>query len=188
MLTLHVGGLRRIDGVCNMKINKEGDNNMETKYFLHRIQEENGSVSKGIEVHDTLDSAILSYWGRMKLAFNANPNIHYVSCKITDTNGAVIAPYKFTWKGNTSLFKDKYFMHYIRLDGETFTKNIDVCDSFNQAIASYAAQMEYGYNNPNHPNVSFVSCLVEDQYGAIMTPYNGTWKLPEPEPEPEPEE
>ena len=56
---------------------------MIEKYFMHRIQKENGSFSKGIEIHDTLDSAILSYHGRMKLAYGANPAITFMDCKIT---------------------------------------------------------------------------------------------------------
>ena len=56
---------------------------MDHKYFMHRIQLESGSFSKGIEIHDTLDSAILAFWGRMKLAYDASA-ITFMSCKITD--------------------------------------------------------------------------------------------------------
>lgn len=33
------------------------------KYFMHRVQRENENYSKGIEIHDTLESAILSFFG-----------------------------------------------------------------------------------------------------------------------------
>ena len=75
---------------------------MEQKYFLHRIQIEHGNVVKGIEVHDTLDPAILSFWGRMKLGYNnpQHPNLILVSCKITDMNGNIIEPYNMIWQKN----------------------------------------------------------------------------------------
>ena len=153
------------------------------KYFMHRIQEENGSYTKGIEVHDTLDSAVLSFWGRMKLAYGASA-VTFMSCKITDSNGNVIRPYDLTWLANPET-ENQYFLHHIRLDGETFTKDIDICASYDAACASYATQMEYGYNNPRHANVSFVSCEVVNKRGEVMLPFNGTWVKPEPEPEPE---
>ena len=56
-----------------------GGTKME-KYFMHRIQKENGVFSKGIEVHDTLDAAKLSFWGRMKLAYGNKAGITFVHC------------------------------------------------------------------------------------------------------------
>lgn len=148
------------------------------KYFLHRIQKENGNISKGIEVHDTLDSAVLSYHGRMKLAYGGNPAITFMSCKITDGSGAVVRGYDEAYNAEDG--DNTFFMHYIRLDGETFTKGIDVCASFDAAKASRHAQMEYGYNNPNHATVSYVSCMITDMGGTIMLPE--TWeKQEEPE-------
>ena len=154
---------------------------MEKKFFLHRIQSENASFSKGIEVHNDLNSAIRAFWGRMKLAYGAS-NVNFMSCQITDTDGNVIKPYDMTWKAD-SVTAAVLFMHYIRLDGETYTKGIDVCNSFDAARASSAAQMEYGYNNPNHQNVALVSCMITDMGGAVMAPYNETWHIPDPEPE-----
>jgi hypothetical protein len=145
------------------------------KYFLHRIQKENGNISKGIEVHDTLDSAVLSYHGRMKLAYGGNPAITFMSCKITDGNGNVLPEYNEAWKSEDG--ENTFFMHYIRLDGETFTKGIDVCASFDAAKASRHAQMEYGYSNPNHAIVSYVSCMITDMSGTIMMPE--TWEKQE---------
>jgi len=157
---------------------------MIEKYFLHRIQIEGGSFAKGIEVHDSLDSAILSFWGRMKLAYGANPNITFMSCKITDGSGNTVSPYNLTW-GGTDEPENRFFMHHIRLDGETFSKDIDICETFDLARSSYAACMEYGYNNTRHPNVNFVSCQITDMSGSVMLPFDETWVKPEPEPEEE---
>jgi len=162
---------------------------MDEKFFLHRIQKENGTFTKGIEVHDTKDAAILSFRGRMKMGYNnpQYPNLTFIHCMITDINGNVIAPYDRAWKkeGETD---QSYFMHYIRLDGDTYSKDIDVCQTFDASRYTYEAAMEYGYNNPKFPNVALVSCVITDMGGAIMKPYDETWRLPDPEPEPpEPE-
>ena len=159
---------------------------MTEKYFLHRIQEENNAFSKGIEVHDTMDAAVLSFWGRMKLAYGGNPAITFMSCKITDVNGAAVTPYDLTWNANEE-YENKIFLHHIRLDGENYNKDIDICESFDAARAAFAAHMEYGYNNSKHPNVSFVSCEITDRSGTVLQPFAETWVKPEPEPEPEPE-
>ena len=159
---------------------------MTEKYFLHRIQEENNVFSKGIEVHDTMDAAILSFWGRMKLAYGGNPAITFMSCKITDVNGAAVAPYDLTWNASAE-HENKIFLHHIRLDGETFSKDIDICASFDAACAAFAAHMEYGYNNPRHADVSFVSCEITDRSGTVLQPFAKTWVKPEPEPETEAE-
>ena len=157
---------------------------MVENFFLHRIQKENNEFSKGIEVHDTLDSAVRAFWGRMKLGFNnpSYPNMTFVSCKITDGSGNTVAPYDMTWKkaqeeGNT------FFMHHIMLDGETYSKNIDVFDDYDAACCSFAATMEYGYGNPAHPHVTFVSCEITDINGMTLDPFNETWNAPEAEPE-----
>ena len=159
------------------------------KYFLHRIQKESGAFSKGIEIHDTLESAVLSYWGRVKLAYGKSPAITFMSCRITDGSGNVVGKYNMKWKTEEE-DENKFFLHYIRLDGETFSKDIDILDSFDTARADFAAQMEYGYENVRHPNVTFVSCCITDLFSGEVTLANETWELvvePEPEPEPEPE-
>ena len=155
---------------------------MDHKYFMHRIQLESGSFSKGIEIHDTLDSAILAFWGRMKLAYDASA-ITFMSCKITDIDGNVIAPYDMTWKAD-GVTIEVLFLHHIRLDGDRYTKDIDICNTFNAARASFAAHMEYGYYNPNHSSVELVDCMITDAGGAIMKPYDKNWRIPDPEPEP----
>jgi len=155
------------------------------KYFMHRIQRSNGSFQKGVEVHDTMDSAILAFWGRMKLGYGKTDN-DYVSCKITDENGNVVMPYNMTWKQESEQEENKYFLHHVYLDGETYNKDIDVLDSVDDAYGNFAAMMEYGYNNPVHPKVSFVSCFITDLLSGGMIMMDATWKKPnEPEPEPE---
>lgn len=159
---------------------------MVEKFFMHRIQEENNVFSKGIEIHDTLDAAILSFWGRMKLAYGGNPAITFMSCKIKDAAGNVVAPYNLTWSANANN-GNKFFHHHVRLDGKTFSKDIDICETFDAARSDFAACMEYGYNNTKHPNVSYVSCEITDRSGSVMIPFDKTWQKQEEEPEEEQE-
>ena len=156
------------------------------KYFMHRIQKINGEFTKGIEIHDTLDSAVLSFWGRMKTAYGGS-DATYVSCKIENASGGVVAPYDMTWQKEVVEQENKFFFHHIKLDGENFDKNIDVCDTFDSARTAYASAMEYGYNNTKFPNVSLVSCEITDMSGLVLTPFKETWIKAEPEPSPEPE-
>ena len=155
---------------------------MVEKFFLHRIQQDNGAFTKGIEVHNTVESAILAFWGRMKLGYNnpSYPNLTFISCKITDGSGNVISPYNLTWQKNPEE-ENAFFMHHIRLDGETWSKDIDVCADFDSARSAFAAAMEYGYNNPVHANTTFVSCEITDRSGSVMLPFDETWNKPEPE-------
>ena len=161
---------------------------MENKFFLHRIQEENGTFTKGVEVHDTLDSAVLSFWGRVKSAYNnpSFPEMEFVSCKITDSTGKTVLPYDMTWWKNPTDV-NTFFLHYIRKDGENYVKGIDALSSFDAARSGFAAAMEYGYNNSKFPDVSLVSCEVTDRSGLVMTPFAETWVKAEEEPEPEPD-
>jgi hypothetical protein len=152
------------------------------KYFFHRIKAEGTVFNKGIEIHDSLDSAIRAFYGYWTYAFNNAPSVTLVSCRVTDGSGAVVDKYDMTWlKEGTA--GNKFFMHYIRHDGETFAKNIDIFDDFDAAKGAFGAQMAYGYENPSHANVDFVSCQITDMYGATCEPYNDTWNKPEPEPE-----
>ena len=155
---------------------------MMEKYFFHRIKAEGTVFNKGIEIHDSLDSAIRAFYGYWTYAFNNAPSVTLVSCRVTDGSGAVVDKYDMTWlKEGTS--GNKFFMHYIRHDGDSFAKNIDIFDDFDAAKGAFGAQMAYGYENPNHANVDFVSCQITDMYGATCEPYNDTWNKPEPEPE-----
>lgn len=152
------------------------------KYFMHRIQEDNGAFTKGIEVHENLDDAVRSFWGRMKTGYNnpQNPNITFVSCKITDENGAVIFPYNKTWLKDDE--PNAFFLHSIRVDGETVTKAIDSFETQDAAMVAFAAAMEYGYNNPRWPNVSLVSCEITDILSGGVMLENETWRKLEEEP------
>lgn len=152
------------------------------KYFLHRIQRANGDFTKGIEVHETLDAAVLSFWGRMKLAYGKSEN-DFVSCKITDETGTIVAPYDMTWLQEGEPQENKFFLHHIRKDGNSYDKDIDVLNS-EIAYGDFAAQMEYGYGNTRYPNVSFVSCYITDLLSGGMVLQHAAWVKPEPEPEP----
>ena len=154
-------------------------------YFMHRIQFDT-KYQKGIEVHETLDAAVLSFWGRVKTAFNNpdNPNMKFVSCKITDDHGHTVEPYDITWNKEEPT-EAQYFLHHIKKDGNSYSKDIDVCD-FDTARSSFAENLEYGYNNPKFPNVEMVSCEITDNFGSVVDIYSETWNKPVPEPEPEP--
>ena len=154
---------------------------MMEKFFFHRIKAECTVFNKGIEIHDGLDSAIRAFYSYWTYAFNNAPSVTLVSCRITDGSGAVVGKYDMTWLKDAGT-ANKYFMHYIRHDGETFAKNIDIFDDFDAAKSAFGAQMAYGYENPNHANVDFVSCQITDTSGHTLEPYNDTWNKPEPEP------
>ena len=143
-----------------------------SKFFLHRIQEENGSFTKGIEIHDNLNSAIRSFWGRMKNAYT--PAMTFTHCKITDVNGNAVEPYDMT-SLNEEVFTNKFFMHSIREDGKNISKSIDAYDSYDDARAAFATAMEYGYDNTRFPNVDYVSCEITDKSGIVLKPYAETW-------------
>jgi len=163
---------------------------MENKYLLHRIQKDNGSFTKGIEVHDNLNDAIRSFWGRMKTGYNnpQNPDMTFVSCKITDASGNTVFPYSLTWLKKASEEVNKFFLHHVRKDGESITKSIDVYNTSDEAMVAFATAMEYGYDNPRFPNVTLVSCSITDLLSGGMELRSETWTKIEPEPEEEPEE
>lgn len=148
---------------------------MQEKYFMHRIKFENDTFTKGIEVHDTKDSAILSYHNYMAQGFGNqnNPNLTFVSCKITDIYGNILYPFNETW--NPSGESTKFFLHHIRYDGTSFNKDIDICDTLDAAKLSYHQNEAYGYNNSKFPNIEYVSCFITDQNGHAITPYAENW-------------
>lgn len=79
--------------------------------------------------------------------------------------------------------ENKYFMHRIKEENGVFDKGIEVHDTFNDAIRSYHAYMAYGYDNPNKPNVTFLSCKITDRSGQVLKPYDGLYVKEEVEPE-----
>ena len=139
---------------------------MENKYFLHRIRKDNGVYSAGIEVHDTLDAAIKSFHSQMKMAYNnpSYPNTTYVSCMVTDENDKVVPGYNETW--NKGKVRD-FFVHYIRHDGENYTKGIDVQADYGAACRAHHTYMEYGYGNTKFPNITLVSNKITNSSGLV---------------------
>ena len=71
--------------------------------------------------------------------------------------------------------EDKFFLHRIRKDGDSYTTGIEVHDSLDAAIQSFHSQMKMAYNNPSYPNMTYVSCMVTDQNDNIVPGYNETW-------------
>ena len=137
---------------------------MENKFFLHRIRKDGDTYSAGIEVHDTLDSAIQSFHSQMKMAYNnpSYPNMKYVSCMVTDEQDNVVPGFNETW--GTKNVQD-FFVHYIRHDGDTYAKGIDVKNNYNDAYRSYHTYLEYGYGNSKFPNITFVASKITGNSG-----------------------
>ena len=139
---------------------------MEDKFFLHRIRKDGDTYAVGIEVHDTLNSAIQAFHSQMKMAYNnpSYPNMKYVSCMVTDENDEIVAGYNETWSKEKS--RD-FFVHYIRHDGDTYTKGIDVKSDYASACRTYHTYLEYGYGNSKFPNISFVSNKITNNSGLV---------------------
>ena len=139
---------------------------MENKFFLHRIRKDGDSYTTGIEVHDTLDAAIQSFHSQMKMAYNnpSYPNMKYVSCMVTDSNDEIVPGYNETWSKEKT--RD-FFVHYIRHDGDTYTKGIDVKPDYASACRTYHTYLEYGYGNSKFPNISFVSNKITNNSGLV---------------------
>ena len=137
---------------------------MENKFFLHRIRKDGDNYTTGVEVHDTLDAAIQSFHSQMKMAYNNPnyPNMKYVSCMVTDEEDKVVPGYNETW--NKEKIHD-FFIHYIRHDGENYSKGIDVQSDYGAACRSYHTHMEYGYGNSKFPNISFVASKITSGSG-----------------------
>ena len=151
---------------------------MENKFFLHRIRKDGGTYTTGIEVHDSLDAAIKSFHSQMKMAYNnpSYPNMTYVSCMVTDENDEIVQGYNETW--NKEKLHD-VFVHFIRHDGDNYTKGIDVQSNYGDACRSYHTQMESGYNNSKFPNVTLVSSKITN--GSGLSYKSETWVKAEQE-------
>lgn len=65
---------------------------MENKYFLSQIKRAtDGTYTKGVVVHDTLDNALNgfhAYFGAY--GYGKDANCDYVACFVSDMNGAII--------------------------------------------------------------------------------------------------
>lgn len=149
------------------------------KYFMHRIKEENGTFTKGIEIHDTKDSAIRSFHGYMKQAYGnpSFPNITFVACRVEDPQGNVIPEYDAVWQRADVEPENKIFFHHIRQENGAFSKDIDIYDSMENAEYRFHEEMEYGYGNPNHPNVTFQSCMITERLSRTVLGKE-TWVKP----------
>lgn len=137
---------------------------MEDKFFLHRIRKDGDTYTCGIEVHNTRDAAIQSFHSQMKMAYNnpSYPNMKYVSCMVTDEEDNVIPGYNETW--NPEKIHD-FFIHYIRHDGDNYTKGISVKSNYTDACREYHTYLEYGFGNSKFPNVSFVANKITNSSG-----------------------
>ena len=145
---------------------------MEDKFFLHRIRKDGDNFTTGIEVHDTLDAAIQSFHSQMKMAYNnpSYPNMKYVSCMVTDEQDNVVPGYNETWGARNI---QGFFVHYIRHDGDNYTKGIDVCTDYSTACRSFHTQMEYGHGNSKFPNITMVASKITGANG--YTQKSETW-------------
>lgn len=145
---------------------------MENKFFLHRIRKDGDNYAVGIEVHDTLDSAIRGFHGQMKMAYNnpSYPNMTFVSCMVTDENDNVVPGYNETWSKERI---NDFFVHYIRHDGDNYSKGIDIKSNYGAACYSYHTYLEYGYNNTKFPNVTLVANKITSGSGLVHK--NETW-------------
>ena len=63
----------------------------ENKFFLHQIKCTNGTYSKGIVVHDTLDLAKQGYHAYLgAYAYYHEAVTDFVSCMVTDRSGTIL--------------------------------------------------------------------------------------------------
>lgn len=70
------------------------------KYFLTQIKRTNETFEKGCVVKDTLDAVKQSYHAYLgAYAYGNNDTTDYVSCLVSNINGAVIM--SETWNGIT---------------------------------------------------------------------------------------
>ena len=58
-----------------------------------------------------------------------------------------------------------FFVHYIRHDGDNYSKGIDVKSDYGEACRSYHTHLEYGYGNTRFPNVTFVASKITNSSG-----------------------
>ena len=69
----------------------------ENKFFMHQIKRTGSVIDKGIVVKDTYDAAKQSYHAYLgAYAYDHEANTDFVSCMITDMNGATLL--EETWR------------------------------------------------------------------------------------------
>lgn len=153
------------------------------KWFMHRIKEDGGSITAGIEVHDSRESAIRSFHAYMKQGYGNPdfPGITYVACWVEDPDGTIEDEYRADWHREGA--RNRIFLHHIRQDGASFAKAVDTCQDLEEAKRRFHAEMEYGYNNPKFPGVGFVSCMITELLSGVILKKDTWAKTEEPEPE-----
>ena len=78
--------------------------------------------------------------------------------------------------------ENKFFLHQIKRTSNVYTKGIVVHDTFEAAKQSYHAYLgAYAYGHDQ--NTDFVSCMITDMSGAVLTPFSETWQAPARQPE-----
>ena len=133
------------------------------KYFMHRIKEENGAFTTGIEVHDTKESAVRSFHGYMKQGFGNPqfPKLTFVCCFVEGPDGKIDPVHRAMWQKPGLDVVNKIFHHHQ-----------------DEAEHHFHSEMEYGYGNPNHAKVSFQDCKVTERLSPVVL-MDETWVKPE---------
>ena len=77
---------------------------MENKFFLTRIRRTSEVFDKGVEIHDTIESAKGAYFAYLgAFGYGRNKETDFCSAIISDTVGAIIAAE--TWKKPENIYK-----------------------------------------------------------------------------------
>ena len=64
---------------------------MEVKYFLHQAKRTNGTYSKGMVIHDTIDAARQGFHAYLSAyGYGHEQGTDYVYAFVDDSNGAVV--------------------------------------------------------------------------------------------------
>ena len=79
--------------------------------------------------------------------------------------------------------ENKFFLHQIKRTEGIFSKGIVVHDTFEEAKQGYHAYMgAYAYGHDTQTD--YVSCMLTDMSGTVLTPFTETWQAPVIEEEP----
>lgn len=151
------------------------------KYFMHRIKKENDTFTTGIEVHDSKESAILSFHSYMKQGYGnpSFPNITYIACMVQNPDGTIDPDFDARWDNGEEA--NKIFFHHIRENNGEFDKNIDVYDDTQTAEYRFHSEMEYGYGNTKHNKVTYEACLITELLSSVVLKSEKWEKTVEPE-------
>ena len=73
--------------------------------------------------------------------------------------------------------ENKFFLHQIKRTSGAYTKGIVVNDTFEAAKQGYHAYLgAYAYGHD--ASTDYVSCMITDMSGAVLTPFSETWQAP----------